>query len=52
MPLTAYVVEKLDVATGRWVPAGRIGPEKTEFEVTGLTEGHQYRNHFAIHIKM
>lgn len=39
-PLTAYVVEKMDMATGRWVPAGRIDPEKTEFEITGLTEGH------------
>ncbi|ODM93780.1 Twitchin [Orchesella cincta] len=42
-PVTAYVVEKLDLATGRWVPAGRVGPEAKSFDVTGLTEGHEYQ---------
>lgn len=43
LPLTAYVVEKMDVATGRWVPAGRVDPSKTEHEVTGLEPNHKYQ---------
>lgn len=27
----------MDLATGRWVPAGRVGPEQTEFDVGGLS---------------
>jgi len=43
-PITGYTVEKLDLATGRWVPVGRTGPsEKPEFEVKGLQEGHDYQ---------
>ncbi|ERL85176.1 hypothetical protein D910_02598 [Dendroctonus ponderosae] len=41
-PVTGYVVEKLDKATGRWVPVGRTGPNDTEMDVKGLTEGHEY----------
>lgn len=39
-PITAYVVEKLDMQTGRWVPVGRS--QKPEMEVKGLQEGHEY----------
>ncbi|XP_065220483.1 twitchin isoform X27 [Planococcus citri] len=39
-PVTAYVVEKLDAKTGRWVPVGRS--QKPEMEVKGLVEGHEY----------
>ena len=42
-PIVAYVVEKMDIATGRWVPAGRVGPEETNFEIPGLQEGHKYQ---------
>lgn len=40
-PITAYAVEKLDVATGRWVPVGRSA--EPEMEVRGLQEGHEYQ---------
>lgn len=40
-PVTGYVVEKLDKATGRWVPVGKtIEPE---MDVKGLQEGHDYQ---------
>ena len=42
-PVENYVVEKLDEATGRWVPAGEtVGPE-TNIALTGLTPGHKYK---------
>ena len=41
-PLSGYLVEKLDKATGRWVPVGRTSPGETELEVKGLQEGHEY----------
>lgn len=40
-PVTGYVVEKLDKATGRWVPVGRTTEPETE--VKGLQEGHEYQ---------
>lgn len=39
-PITSYQVEKLDKATGRWVPIGRTSD--TEMDVKGLQEGHEY----------
>lgn len=42
LPLTGYVVEKQDLSTGRWVPAGFIDPDKTEHEVTGLEPNKKY----------
>lgn len=42
LPLTGYVVEKMDVTTGRWVPAGFVDPEKTELDVTGLEPNRKY----------
>lgn len=42
LPLTGYVLEKMDVTTGRWVPAGFVDPEKTEQEITGLEPGKKY----------
>lgn len=42
-PIEKYVVEKMDEATGRWVPAGEtLGPE-TILPITGLTPGHKYK---------
>jgi predicted phage tail protein len=42
LPLSSYIVEKMDVTTGRWVPAGIVDPEKTEHTITGLEPGHKY----------
>jgi hypothetical protein len=39
-PITGYVVEKMDKATGRWVPVGKT--QGTALDVTGLSEGHDY----------
>lgn len=40
-PITGYAVEKLDKATGRWVPVGRTAD--TEMDIKGLQEGHEYQ---------
>lgn len=42
-PVTAYQVEKLDKASGRWVPVGRTNGRDTELDVKGLQEGHEYK---------
>lgn len=42
LPLTGYIVEKQDIQTGRWVPAGFLDPNKTEHEITGLEPGKKY----------
>lgn len=42
-PITGYVIEKLDTAKGKWVPAGTCAPEKTETEVKGLEFNHRYQ---------
>lgn len=42
-PITAYQVEKLDKATGRWVPVGRTNGNETEMDVKGLQEGKEYQ---------
>lgn len=39
-PVTAYVVEKMDAQTGRWIPVGRT--QEPEMEIKGLQEGHEY----------
>ena len=36
LPLTGYVVEQMDAATGRWVSAGFVDPNKTEQEIIGM----------------
>uniref|UniRef100_T1GCH3 Twitchin n=1 Tax=Megaselia scalaris TaxID=36166 RepID=T1GCH3_MEGSC len=43
LPLTAYVVEKMDLATGRWVPCGHVDPSKEEQEIKGLEPNHRYQ---------
>lgn len=35
LPLSAFVVEKMDTLTGKWVPAGTVDPDATEATVTG-----------------
>ncbi|PNF43664.1 hypothetical protein B7P43_G15461, partial [Cryptotermes secundus] len=43
LPLTGYVVEKMDAETGRWVPAGFVDPNKTEQEIKGLEPMKKYQ---------
>lgn len=43
IPVDHYLVEKMDEATGRWVPAGQTTGPKTKFDVDGLTPGHKYK---------
>lgn len=42
LPLSSYIVEKMDVTTGRWTPAGIVDPDKTEHTLTGLEPGKKY----------
>lgn len=42
-PIEKYIVEKLDEATGRWVPAGETLGPATTLEVTGLQPKHKYK---------
>lgn len=42
-PIEKYVVEKLDEATGRWVPAGETSGPETSLKVEGLTPNHKYK---------
>ncbi|KAE8573900.1 Putative twitchin [Halyomorpha halys] len=46
LPLTGFAIEKMDVSTGRWVPAGFVEPNVTEHEITGLEPGKKY--HFRV----
>lgn len=42
--ITGYVLEKMDVDTGRWIPAGEVGPnEPFEFKFSGLTPKKKYK---------
>ena len=40
-PVTNYIVEKQDVKTGKWEPVSKF-VRNLNFEVMGLTEGHEY----------
>lgn len=48
-PIKEYEIEKMDMATGKWVRVGRVPADKLspdgkgEFEVTGLTPGSEYK---------
>ncbi|XP_067613922.1 twitchin isoform X10 [Eurosta solidaginis] len=42
-PVTGYIIEKMDTAVGRWVPAGSVDSEKTEQEVKELEPNHRYQ---------
>lgn len=41
--LTGYVLEKMDLDTGRWVAAGEVGPNENSFKVEGLTPKKKYK---------
>lgn len=43
LPLENYVIEKMDTATGRWVPALKVPGDQTTAVVDGLIEGHEYK---------
>lgn len=42
-PIEKYVVEKMDEASGRWVPAGETDGPETTLKIDGLTPGHKYK---------
>jgi len=42
-PITGYIVEKMDSATGRWVVMSRTDPSVNDLSVKGLQEGHNYK---------
>ncbi|GFO38541.1 titin, partial [Plakobranchus ocellatus] len=42
MPLSAYIVDKLDIQRGGWVRAARILPDETNHVVSGLITDHDY----------
>ena len=41
--ITGYTLEKMDVDTGRWIPAGEVGPDKDTFTFSGLTPNKKYK---------
>ncbi|VDM69455.1 unnamed protein product [Strongylus vulgaris] len=43
IPIDNYVIEKLDTATARWVPAVKVSGDKTTAVVDGLIPGHEYK---------
>ncbi|CAH1969101.1 unnamed protein product [Acanthoscelides obtectus] len=42
-PVERYIVEKMDEASGRWVPAGETDGPETSLAVDGLVPGHKYK---------
>uniref|UniRef100_A0A8D8XJU1 Twitchin n=1 Tax=Cacopsylla melanoneura TaxID=428564 RepID=A0A8D8XJU1_9HEMI len=42
-PIEKYIVDKMDEATGRWVPAGETEGPVTGLDVEGLIPGHKYK---------
>lgn len=42
-PIDHYVVEQMDEATGRWMPAGETAGKETTFDVENLTPGKKYK---------
>lgn len=41
--LTGYVLEKMDMDTGRWIPAGECGPNDDTFTFKGLQPNKKYK---------
>ena len=43
-PIKEYEIEKMDTKTGKWVRVGKVpGNADTEFEITGLNPGSEYK---------
>jgi len=41
--ITGYVLEKMDLDTGRWIPAGETSPNEKVFTFSGLTPKKKYK---------
>lgn len=41
--MEGYTLEKMDPTSGRWVPAGKVGPDQNSAVVDGLLPGHEYK---------
>lgn len=41
--ISHYSVEKQDLNTGRWVPAGQTTGAECNLDITDLTPGHEYK---------
>lgn len=41
--LSGYALERMDEETGRWIPAGEVGPDETSFNFKGLTPNKKYK---------
>jgi len=41
--IEGYVIEKMNLETGRWVPAGECGPKEEIFTVKNLMKGKKYK---------
>ena len=46
LPITGYILEKMEVGSGKWAPAGKCDAGKNEMDVTGLEPGKKY--HFRV----
>uniref|UniRef100_A0AAF5DMX8 non-specific serine/threonine protein kinase n=1 Tax=Strongyloides stercoralis TaxID=6248 RepID=A0AAF5DMX8_STRER len=42
-PIENYMIEKLDTATGSWLPATKVDGDTTTAKVEGLIPGHEYK---------
>ncbi len=42
-PITGYIIEKKDIATGKWVKCATVDGDVTEARVSDLMEGGQYQ---------
>ena len=42
-PITGYLLEKMDIDTGRWVPAGECDANQNDFVFKNLTKGKKYK---------
>lgn len=52
LPLSAFIVEKMDTLTGKWTPAGTIDPDVTEATVTGEYINSPWRIHLSFKLKI
>ena len=41
--LKGFLIEKMDEESGRWVPAGEVGPETLTYQIDGLKKGKKYK---------
>lgn len=41
--IKSYLIEKMDVDSGRWIPVAEVGPKTNEYVCEGLTKGKKYK---------